>query len=195
MTPLLVKPQLAQPLLAKAQRLSGYAATFAETDAQADQIDPGAFRATLRARGHRLPLLWQHTMAEPLGHIVSVREDARGLWFEAALAPTRRSADAIALLQRGSLRECSIGFVPRRVRFEQRHGRTIRHIESLDLVEISLVTLAANPGARVTALNGQPLIGDPNGSPQPERTTRQPSAPVPLLRRRLELVLPVAASP
>ena len=51
-----------------------------------------------------------------------------GLWFEAALAPTRRAADALALIERGSLRECSIGFVPRRVRFEHRDGRTLRRI-------------------------------------------------------------------
>ena len=165
------------------QRISGYAATFADTDAQADQIEPGAFRATLRDRGHRLPLLWQHTLAEPLGHVLAVHEDARGLWFEAALASTRRAADAVALLQRGSLRECSIGFLPRRVRFEQRGRRTIRHIEALDLVEISLVTLAANPAARVIAIDGRPI--DPASA-----TTPLPTTP---LRRRLALALPLSA--
>ena len=82
------------------RRISGYAAVFDAPDAQADAIDAGAFRATLRARGHRLPLLWQHAMAEPLGHVVAAREDEHGLWFEAALAPTRRAADALALIER-----------------------------------------------------------------------------------------------
>lgn len=163
------------------RRISGYAALFGAPDAQADAIVAGAFRATLRARGDRLPLLWQHAMAEPLGHVVAAREDGRGLWFEAALATTRRAADALALIERGSLRECSIGFVPRRVRFERRDGRSVRLIDVLDLVEISLVTLAANPNARLTALDGRPL----------ERPAARPRAPA-TLRRRFDLALPPA---
>ena len=160
--------------------LRGYAATFHHPDAQADQIDPGAFRHSLRRRGHRLPLLWQHAMAEPIGHILDAGEDHRGLWFRATLADTRRAADALALIRRGSLRECSIGFLPQRVRFEQQAGHPIRRIQTLDLIEISLVTLAANPAARLTSIDGRPL--DPTPA-----TARAPAA----LRRRLALALPL----
>ncbi len=137
--------------------ISGYAATFDRADSQADLIRPGAFRDTLARRGARVPLLWQHQISEPIGRLIDLHEDARGLWFTAELSPSRRATDADALIRTGALRECSIGFLPRRVRFQRRGAQTVRLIHELDLIEISLVTLAANPAARIVTISGVPL--------------------------------------
>ncbi len=148
--------------------ISGYAATFHQLDAQSDLVRPGAFRTTLLRRAGRIPLLWQHDITEPIGRILALREDARGLWFQAELPDSRRANDATALIRAGALRECSIGFVPRRVRLQagpRPRGssprpstrRQIRIVDELDLIEISLVTLAANPAARLLSIDGAPL--------------------------------------
>ncbi len=156
--------------------LSGYAAIFALADVQADVLRPGAFRATIARRGARVPLLWQHDLAEPVGRILELREDGRGLWFRAELSATRRAADADALIRAGALRECSIGFVPQRVRFEplrngKGNGRSLRVIHELELIEISLVTLAANAAARLLTVDGVPLGTAP---PSPLAAARLP---------------------
>lgn len=164
--------------------ISGYAATFDRPDAQADLIRPGAFRTSLVRRAGRIPLLWQHDIAEPIGKILALREDARGLWFQAELPDSRRANDAASLIVGGALRECSIGFLPRRISIPRRisspqrfsipqgisprrvdfeppphdpNRPRIRIIEELELIEISLVTLAANPAARLLSIDGAPL--------------------------------------
>ena len=161
--------------------LTGYAATFHAVDAQADAIRPGAFARTLVERAGRVPLCWQHDITEPIGRITALREDAHGLWFAADLAATRRAADALALIERGALRECSIGFLPRRLAADPPrgpHATRVRVITALDLIEISLVTLAANPGARVLTLNGAPLA-------------RAPASPLRLHRQRIDALAPL----
>lgn len=137
--------------------ITGYAATFDQADAQSDVVAAGAFGASLARRRGRVPLLWQHQVDEPIGHFRALREDARGLWFQAELAGSRRARDALDLIRRGALRECSIGFLPRRVRLQTRGGRRVRLVQEVELIEVSLVTLAANPHARLLTLDGAPL--------------------------------------
>ena len=138
-------------------RITGYAAVFGRIDSQADLILPGAFRASLQRRHGRIPLLWQHEMHEPVGRIDALQEDAAGLWFSATLAESARARDARALIRSGALRECSIGFLPRRARFEARDGARVRVLAEVEVVEVSLVTLAANPRARLLSVDGAPL--------------------------------------
>src|SRR4029434_4495128 len=39
----------------------------------------GCFRKSLRDRGERLPVLWQHNPNAPIGRHVTIKEDATGL--------------------------------------------------------------------------------------------------------------------
>jgi HK97 family phage prohead protease len=174
--------------------ITGYAATFDRADNQMDLVQRGAFLASLALRTDRLPLLWQHQMTEPIGHVVEAQEDARGLWFRAEVASTRRALDAMALAESGALRECSIGFLPRHVRFDERPGhaaeRPVRVIEQLDLIEISLVTLAANPDARLLTIDGR--VQQAAGAPLHRQfDTGPPGGSAAHLRRLLGAAVPV----
>ena len=178
--------------------ITGYAATFDRTDQQYDLVQRGAFLASLAARANRLPLLWQHQMTEPIGHIAEAHEDARGLWFRAEIAATRRAQDATVLIESGALHECSIGFLPRRVHFEEQireaSDRPVRVIEQLDLIEISLVTLAANPDARLLTIDGRTTaFGTAFGTALPYRQfgTGPPRESAERLGRRLRAAAPV----
>ena len=60
--------------------VEGYASLFGEVDQARDMVMPGAFAQTLRTRGlRRIPMLFQHDPAEPVGIWLELREDFRGL--------------------------------------------------------------------------------------------------------------------
>ena len=60
--------------------VEGYASVFGEIDAARDQVMRGAFADTLRLRGiRRVPMLFQHDPAEPVGVWLELYEDFRGL--------------------------------------------------------------------------------------------------------------------
>ena len=58
-----------------------------------DALDAAqAFADSLRTRGiNRIPMLFQHDPAEPVGVWLELREDHRGLYARGRLAPERRA--------------------------------------------------------------------------------------------------------
>lgn len=106
----------------------GYAALFDRVDRAGDVFRAGAFRPS------EVPLLRDHR--GPAIGTVRVREDGRGLLVEGA-AEGVRVGDGL-----------SVGF--RAVRARQ-GGR--REILAAELVEVSLVQVPMQPGARVTRID------------------------------------------
>ena len=92
--------------------VEGYASLFGEIDQARDMVMPGAFDASLRSRGvRRVPMLFQHDPAEPIGVWPSWREDMRGLYVRGRLIPeVVRARELIALLKAGGADGLSIGF-------------------------------------------------------------------------------------
>lgn len=133
-------------------RFEGYASTFDNIDLGDDIILKGAFLQTL---SKELPsLLWQHHMSEPLGIIESAREDAVGLYISARMPKddTLVSGRAIPQMKIGGIKSMSIGYSPIEFEFEERGGRRVRIMKTIDLWEVSLVTIPMNPRARVTSM-------------------------------------------
>lgn len=95
--------------------LFGYAAVFNEwTEINSwegrflERIAPGAFRKTLRERGDRVKVLFNHGMDpqigdKPLGKPRTMVERDRGLYVEVPLDETSYNADIKALLRSGAL--------------------------------------------------------------------------------------------
>lgn len=101
-----------------------------------------------KAENTRPALLWAHDQAKPIGKWLDVREDDHGLFVKGKLTMTvQRARDAFELAKDGAL-AFSIGFSP--VRKSRAGGANI--LEAVRLGEISLVGLAANPRARITAV-------------------------------------------
>ena len=124
-------------------RFAGYAALFGTRDAGRDTIRPGAFAATLAARGDRLPLYWQHNPTKRIGWIERVAEDTRGLRVIAAIDNPHGLA-ALAL-KRGTVTGLSFGY---RTLAATRDAAG-RELRGVDLFEVSLVTHPMQHGARV----------------------------------------------
>src|SRR6476660_7082696 len=92
--------------------VEGYASLFGEIDQARDMVMPGAFRDTLKLRGvRRVPMLFQHDPAEPVGVWLELREDQRGLYARGRLIPeVQRGRELLALLRQRAIDGLSIGF-------------------------------------------------------------------------------------
>lgn len=149
-------PSPARLALAPDGAVEGYASLFGEIDQARDMVMPGAFTQTLKQRGLRkIPMLFQHDPAEPVGIWLELREDLRGLWARGRLIPdVRRARELLALLQAGAVDGLSIGYRTQRARIEPR--TRVRKLDQVDLWEISIVTFPLLSGARVAAVKAQP---------------------------------------
>ena len=132
--------------------VEGYASLFGEIDQARDMVMAGAFRQTLTLRGlRRIPMLFQHDPAEPIGIWLELVEDSRGLYARGRLIPdVQRGREVLALVKAGAIDGLSIGFKTVQGRVDPR--TRIRKIEQVDLWEISIVTFPLLTGARVRAV-------------------------------------------
>jgi len=138
--------------------VEGYASLFGELDQARDMVMPGAFAATLRTRGvRRIPMLFQHDPAEPVGVWLELREDSRGLYARGRLIPdVQRGRELLALVRQGGIDGLSIGFRTVKGRIDPR--TRIRKLDIVDLWEISIVTFPLLTGARVHAVKQAPAV-------------------------------------
>lgn len=121
-----------QPQGRPSMRFAGYAALFDRVDRGGDVVRRGAFA---RAVGRSVPLLSEHRPALCIGWARIVGEDRRGL---------RVIAQADAGVPVAARMGLSFGY---RVRTSR--GERPRQLLELDLVEVSLVRVPMQPGARV----------------------------------------------
>lgn len=140
-------------------RFEGYASVFENKDLGNDVIKTGAFKKSLKRRGHKgVKLLYQHKSDMPIGVFDSIKEDSHGLYVKGRLAlQTQAGKEAYELLKMGALDGMSIGFRanPQSVTYDKRSKK--RMIGEVDLMEISLVTFPMNPKATVMSVKGEAL--------------------------------------
>ncbi|HEX5422780.1 MAG TPA: HK97 family phage prohead protease [Candidatus Acidoferrales bacterium] len=132
--------------------VEGYASLFGEIDASRDMVMKGAFAETLLRRNvRRVPMLFQHDPAEPVGIWYELREDARGLYARGKLIPdVTRGRELLSLIREGAIDGLSIGFRTVKGRIDPR--TRVRRLIAVDLWEISIVTFPLLAGARVHAV-------------------------------------------
>jgi HK97 family phage prohead protease len=140
--------------------IEGYASLFGEVDQARDMVMPGAFRRTLKTRGvRRIPMLFQHDPAEPVGIWLELRENHRGLYARGRLIPdVSRARELLALLRAGALDGLSIGFKTVKGRVDPK--TRVRKLDAVELWEISIVTFPLLNGARVHAVKSEAGPGD-----------------------------------
>ena len=136
--------------------VEGYASLFGAIDQARDMVMPGAFTQTLKERGLRkIPMLFQHDPAEPVGIWLELVEDLRGLRARGRLIPdVRRARELLALLRSGVIDGLSIGYRTQRGIIDPR--TRVRKLYQVDLWEISIVTFPLLDGARVAAVKQAP---------------------------------------
>lgn len=146
-----------------AMTFSGYGAVFGNVDSYGDVIAKGAFKATMarhKKEGSMPLMLAQHggfsgSDMMPIGVWTDMKEDDTGLLCEGKLAPTPRGEEAYALMKmspRPAISGLSIGFVTKEFSLRTRPDEPRRTLKAVDLLEVSLVSMPANPKARVQSV-------------------------------------------
>lgn len=111
----------------------------------------GAFTKTLQERSRSIPILWQHDMWQPIGRPIHLFENDMGLVLQAEISRTSQGRDALTLIRDGVISALSIGFEPVIFDFDRTDPENeFRFIREARLVEISVVTLGADPNAQIT---------------------------------------------
>lgn len=130
----------------EAGTISGMAWPFATADRVGDMIDPGAFKGVKLP----IPMLFGHDMGDPIGTWEMATEKADGLHVTGKMLidDVARAREVHALVKAGAVKGISIGFLTKKSVSRPGGGRTIK---SLELFEVSLVTVPMHPGARVTS--------------------------------------------
>lgn len=131
--------------------ISGYASVFGHLDDQGDRVIQGAFSASLKniQKNNKWPkMLWQHDPKEPIGQWTKIQQDDQGLYVEGKLLlELQKGREAYALLKEGVIDGLSIGY--RVIEAHKSQFAEERLLSQLDLLEVSLVTFAANSKAKV----------------------------------------------
>ncbi len=126
--------------------VSGIAWQFGVADRVGDIIEPDAFKGF----DLPLPMLVSHDMSDPVGTWDSATVKADGFHVAGKMlvedVPGARRARA--LVRAGAIKGLSIGFAGAKGKARPGGGRIIK---SLELMEISLVTVGMHPGARITS--------------------------------------------
>lgn len=140
---------------AKSGIVSGYFSAFGSVDSDGDIIMPGAFKRSIQDWGvdgkQRIKHLLNHNPSQPLGKLVSLKEDSYGLYYESKIGSHQLGKDFVKMVESGLISEHSIGF------------RTLREQKNSDANEIHDVMLFE--GSSLTAWGANentPLLGIKN---------------------------------
>lgn len=155
---------------------SGYGSVFGVVDTYNEIVAAGAFIESLadrKAKGRKLPVLWQHQSNRPLGVYETVREDSKGLYVEGQLLTkdVALAREAHALMKAGAVSGLSIGYWTRDSSYDEKTG--VRTLTKLDLEEVSIVTMPANEEARIDAIKMKLAHGGLPTLPEFERLLRE----------------------
>lgn len=130
--------------------ITGYGAFFGNLDSYKDIIAAGAFADTLTEKKDRIAFCYQHDIWNPIGKITDIKEDNKGLWLQVKLSAAED--DIQTKVKEGILKEMSIGYRVVDSAEEVRNGEPVRILKKINLYEVSLVTIAANPLAVIQSM-------------------------------------------
>jgi HK97 family phage prohead protease len=135
--------------------ISGYASTFGNMDRHGDIIDVKAFDETMEKYMESSILLAFHNQKLPIGMVSEAHLDEKGLYVVGHIPenPDPQVQGVRKMIEKGVLRSFSIGGYFHREKSAQ--GNIIRKV---DLVEISVVSVPANPLASFSIQEGKEAV-------------------------------------
>ncbi len=134
--------------------LEGYGSVTGNIDRDNEIVEKGAVRNLKDFIEHGFSAIGHDWNDLPSGWIADAKEDDRGYWYKMGFHSTQRAQDARKVaserLSAGKSVALSIGYSVLEDTIEKRDGKSVRILKGLELHEISLVTVPANPQAMVT---------------------------------------------
>ena len=176
-------------------KLQGYAALFDEVSEPLggfrERFARGAFADSLRNAD--VVLLHGHDSGKPLARMsagnLTLREDQRGLWFEATLPDTANARELHTLVEARVMESMSFGFGVQRAEDEfweeTDSGELLRTVKRARLLEISPVTWAAYPATTVEARGKAPAKAEAKPKAKGKRQAAPAKEPIHARRKRM----------
>ena len=137
--------------------ISGYFSTYDRIpDSYGDVIAPGAFTDTLKARkdsGHPFPLCWNHDLDQIIGTVDDIEDTKKGPLMTASFFDTPLAQEKRSLVLSGCVYQFSFAYeVKKAAQVELEDGTKANELRELELFEVSIVPIPANPRAEVTEI-------------------------------------------
>lgn len=137
--------------------ITGYFSTYDKIpDSCGDIVEPGAFTETIKAReesGHPFPLCWDHDLNMIIGKVDKIEDTDKGPLMTASFFNTELAQEKRELVKSGVVYQFSFAYdiadwaAPSE---EEKKSGITRVLKKLDLFEVSIVPIPANPRAEVT---------------------------------------------
>ena len=136
----------------KEPKLVGYAAIFDSLSEEMwgfkEKVAKGAFEKSLQRDDIRM--LWNHdpnfVLARNKSGTLQLKEDTKGLYFEATPPDTQWAKDLLVSIKRGDITQNSFGFIILDDEWdEDDEGRRVRSLKKVKLFDVSPVTYPAYP--------------------------------------------------
>jgi len=132
------------PQVSDEGEFEGWLTKYGELDLKGDIVEKGAFDKALQ-RQKEFPLLWHHKLDEPIG-IAYLEPVPEGVKVRGKIAiETTRGRDAYILAKQEILKGISYGYFA--VNTSYKNG--IRYLKEIDIFEVSLVSVPAQPKAQI----------------------------------------------
>lgn len=144
--------------------IEGYFSAFGVKDADGEIVPQGAYLKTISERGPasgkpRISYLYNHDPSlMPLGLLLHLEEDSKGLAYAAKVAKTPMGDAALELAGMGALTEHSIGYQVVKDHYDKGLGGRV--LDEIKLWEGSLVVWGANEFTPVTGVKSLRLTPD-----------------------------------
>lgn len=140
--------------------ISGYFSTYDRIpDSYGDVIAPGAFTETIKAReesGHPFPLCWNHDLDQIIGKVDSIEDTEKGPLMTASFFDTPLAQEKREIVKSGVVYQFSFAYdVKDAAQVTLEDGTKANELRQIDLFEVSIVPIPANPRAEVTSIKSE----------------------------------------
>lgn len=157
---------------------------FDVVDSYGDVLRKGAFARSLKEwedDGGQIPFLWSHAIDDPMsyvGGIETAEETDEGLLVHGRFdLDTEQSRQAFKLLRAGRIKEFSFGFIVRESGVADFEGERVNEVTDVDLLEVSMTMLGANPATRLVAIKAARAAKAADTTPTNPPGDGDPAAP------------------
>jgi HK97 family phage prohead protease len=152
-------------------------ASTPDIDSYESVIEPSAYADSMRDYLAKNPVvLLQHKHDKPIGQVVEYSIDQGGLFVRAEI--TEDVDGSFSAIKNRVLRGFSVGFMPVSYEFRMVGEREILVLTKIDMKEISIVSVPANPNTIFNVARSMQEIGDDIRAVRAEETQDAPAAPV-----------------
>lgn len=138
--------------------IEGYGATWNNIDSGGDMCIKGCATKTIKERGSRIAFCYQHDIKDPIGKILLIEEDEKGIHIIVKISASEEKK--ITKIKEKILQELSIGYRTIKESQEIVENTPVAKLLEIMIYEISLVTLAMNEQATITGMKSEQQINE-----------------------------------